>query len=122
MFRELHELGFSIISQPRTGRGGGVAFIFKLGLPTKRNRVQKFKSFEVCEAILNSNCDSVRFCLIYRPGVSSKNIAKYEDSKVTAFLNEFESYLNNVMTKHGRPILCGDFNFHLENKSDVRSQ
>ena len=33
IFREIHELGFSIISQPRMGRGGGIAFIFKLGLP-----------------------------------------------------------------------------------------
>ena len=72
IFREIHELGFSIISQPRMGRGGGTAIIFKLGLPIKQNRVQKFKSFEVCEANLNTNCESIRLCLIYRPNSIKK--------------------------------------------------
>ena len=58
----------------------------------------------------------------FRPGVSPKIKAKYEDSKVTVFLNEFETYLNKIMTKHGKSILCGDFNFHLEGKFDDKSQ
>ena len=66
-FREIDGFGFSIISQPRMGRGGGIAFIFKLGLPIKQNCVQKFESFEACEAILNTNCESICLRLIYRP-------------------------------------------------------
>ena len=34
------------------------------------------------------------------------------------FLEEFEKYLDNLLEKCGSPVICGDFNFHIEDPND----
>ena len=121
IFREIHEFGYDIFSQPRAGRGGGVGFICKIGFPVVHHKVKKFKSFEVSEVVLKDGNDCIRLSLIYRPGVSSKSQIKYEETKVQSFLLEFDCYLDELMNKHGKPLLCGDFNFHLEDAANTDS-
>ena len=33
-------------------------------------------------------------------------------------MEEFEEYLDNLVVKTGTPVVCGDFKFHIEDKSD----
>ena len=121
IFREIHELGYDIFGQPRAGRGGGVGFICKTGFPVIHHKVRKFISFEVSEVLLRNSIDCICWSLIYRPGVSSKSRKKHKETKLQSFLSEFECYLDELINKHGKPLLCGDFNFHLEDTSNTDS-
>ena len=104
---EIRDHGFNVISCPRRGRGGGVGFIYKNHIDLKRNNVPGFKSFEVVEGLLKGDGTTLRLCSIYRTGI------KYKE-----FFDEFSSYLDLLLEKHGVPILCGDFNFHVEKDDD----
>ena len=125
IFAEIHDHKFDIINAPRKGRGGGVALIFN---PTKvkpvKNNVKKFKSFEVMECILKGIDNIIRFCVIYRSTQKSskKEPEKYEETKFNSFIDEFENYLDEVINKSGVPILCGDFNFHVNVNNDNHAQ
>ena len=119
-FAEIHDLGYDVISAPRKGRGGGVAFLYNPNiLNPVRNDVKKYSSFEVIECIIKSANASIRLCVIYR---STRNKEKYEDTKVSKFMTDFEDYLDNLVTKSGSPIICGDFNFHVEDPYDASAQ
>ena len=62
IFAEIHEQHYDIISAPRKGRGGGVAFIFNPNIvKIKRNNVKKYKSFEALECVTSSSTKLVRF-------------------------------------------------------------
>ena len=117
-FAEIHDHGFDIFNAPRRGRGGGVAFIFN---PSRvsliRNNVNKYSSFEVLEAIIKTSTDSLRLSVIYRSTqITSKQ--KYQDTKLALFFEEFSDYLDTLATKSGRPLICGDFNFHIEDSTN----
>ena len=53
----------------------------------------------------------IRLCVIYRSTQTGK---KYQETKITKFMDEFNEYLDSVVNKVGSPIICGDFNFHVE--------
>ena len=107
---------FSIHSKPRAGRGGGLAFIFKPCLKLVRNNVYlQYKSFEVSEANIKNQHECLRICPIYKPGTGNSQCKDY--SKLSCFFEKFESYLDDISARDGKPILCGDFNFHLEDRS-----
>ena len=38
------------------------------------------------------------------------------------FYQEFSEYLQQILTKEGKPIICGDFNIHVENPDDQASK
>ena len=117
-FAEIHDFGFDVISAPRRGHGGGVAFVFnpKLVKPV-RNNTKTFKSFEVVECIIKT-CDGlIRLCVVYR-STQTKSKELYEDTKVTHFFEEFDQYLETLISKAGTPFICGDFNFHIEDKTN----
>ena len=79
-FAEIHDFGFDVISAPRKGRGGGVAFLYnpKMINPV-RNDVKKYSSFEVIECVIKSSQKLIRFCTVYR---STQTKDKYNDTKV----------------------------------------
>jgi hypothetical protein len=118
-FAEIHDFGYDVISAPRRGIGGGVAFVFnpKTVNPT-RNNVKGFKSFEVVECVMKTTDNLVRLCVVYR-STQTKNKLKYEETKLVTFFDEFEEYLDSVMNKSGAPMICGDFNFHVEDKNNA---
>ena len=67
IFAEIHDFGFDVISSPRRGKGGGVAFVFNpKRVSLKENFVKGFKSFEVFECIIKTNDKIIRICTIYR--------------------------------------------------------
>ena len=112
-FAEIHDLGFDIISAPRRGRGGGVAVIFNPKYVTVVKNNVKCSSFEAMECVLETSSGLFRFCIIYRTTQKAS-----DETRVSKFMVEFENYLDTVLKKNGTPILCGDFNLHVENESD----
>ena len=120
-FAEIHDHGFDILSAPRKGKGGGVAFIFNpMKLKPVRNNVSKFKSFEALECIVKGVDKLIRFCVIYRStqAATSKDPTKYNDTKVKKFIEDFEIYLDLLLEKTGVPVICGDFNFKVNDNKD----
>ena len=111
-FAEIRDFGFDIISAPRRGRGGGVGFLFnpKVISPV-RNDVTKYSSFEVLECVIKTAGEVIRLCVVYR---STQAKTKYDETKISKFMDDFDGYLDNVLLKTGSPIICGDFNFHVE--------
>ena len=115
-FAEIHDLGYDVMSSPRKGRGGGVAFLYDPKIITPiRNDVRKFLSFEALECVLKSDDRMLRFCVVYR-STQGKN---YAETKIIKFMEEFDEYLDGLVSKVGSPIICGDFNFHVEDGRDM---
>ena len=121
-FAEIREYGYSILSAPRKGRGGGVGFIFNSStIALKRNNVSSYKSFEVLEALIRTNEGLIRLSVVYRTTqVSSKQ--KYADTRLALFYQEFSDYLDEISTKVGKPIISGDFNLHVEDLNDCAAK
>ena len=118
IFAEIHDFGYDVISSPRKGKGGGVAFVFNPEkVSANGNLVKGFKSFEVFECIIKTTTKMMRICTIYRT-THTKCKTKYEETKVSVFLVEFEKYLDSLVEKCGTPLICGDFNFHIEDTDD----
>ena len=116
---EIKDYGWSILSDPRKHRsGGGIAMLYKNGITLKgNNKVTKYKSFQVMEALLMTDTEMVRLVNIYQPGYSKK--ARFTKC---VFLEEFEDYLKALSTKPGLPLIAGDFNFHMEKPDDHYSK
>ena len=121
-FAEIHDFGYELHSAPRKGVGGGVAFIFDPARITPlRNNVTKYSSFEVLECVIKTESQLIRLCVIYRSTqVTSKE--RYNLTKTTLFFEQFGQYLDTLQDKGGSPILCGDFNFHVEDPLDSVAQ
>ncbi|KAL5251958.1 hypothetical protein ACHWQZ_G014934 [Mnemiopsis leidyi] len=114
-FAEIHDMGFDVLSCPRKGRGGGIAFLFDpLVISPIRNDVKRYSSFEVLECVLKGDDNMLRLSVVYR-STQSKN---YDGTKVSKFMQEFDEYLDTLVGKSGSPIICGDFNFHVENNTN----
>ena len=92
----------------KTGKGGGVAILYKSSLMCKKQKVCKYKSFECIELMLTSGCDSIRLCVIYKPPVGSKHGISF-----TSFLDEFQQYMDGHATSSGKLLVVGDFNVHM---------
>lgn len=115
---EIHEMGFDILNQPRKGKGGGVGFIFNAKVvKLVRNNVAKYSSFEALEAVLTTSTDTLRLCVVYR-STQHKSRKKYLETRQAKFFEDFSDYLDCLSSKSGKPMICGDFNFHLENQTD----
>ena len=114
--QQIQDYGWNILSNPRKYRsGGGIAFLYRKWLKLKLNeKVVKYKSFQVMEALLETTLGSVRLINVYRPGYSKK--ARHTQCD---FLEEYEEYLSDLKDKSGCPIIAGDFNFHVEKPNDL---
>ena len=118
IFAEICEHGFDIFSCPRQGKGGGVAFVFNPSrVKPEENKVKKYTSFEVHECTLNVNGSLLRLSVVYRT-TQVKNKVSYDQTKTSVFFDQFGDYLDVILQKNGKPIICGDFNFHIEDTLD----
>ena len=52
--------------------------------------------------------------------MSSKSA--YQETKTPLFFDHFNEYLDALIQKCGKPIVMGDFNFHIEDKNDAAAQ
>ena len=114
--QEIRDYGWGIKSDPRKHRsGGGIAMLADTAnLKSKSNdKLKKYKSFQVMELVLETEEALLRLVNVYRPPYTKK--ARYTES---TFLEEFSSYLCDLAGKPGTPIICGDFNIHVERPED----
>ena len=117
---EIGELGYVLLHVLRSTRGGGVGIVYKpeLRVEVEQCRI-KHKSFEIIEAVvyLRPNRKLLIAC-IYRSGNVQLTKSSVED-----FFVEFEKYLVLLSKNdsHLIPIICGDFNFHLENENEINT-
>ena len=121
-FSEIHDFGYDLYSAPRKGIGGGVAFVFNPArVKPTRNNVSKYSSFEALECVVKTTTQLIRLCVIYRSTkVTTKD--RYNLTKTSLFFEQFGEYLDTLQLKGGSPILCGDFNFHVEDALDSVAQ
>ena len=101
--------------KPRAGKsGGGVAVLIKANIRVKQIQPKLYRSFEYLILILKFRSQSVRLLIVYRPPNSA--YSKYAD-----FENDFTDLLSVVAVKPEELLVLGDFNIHLDNKSDAGS-
>ena len=74
-------------------------------------------SFECLNCIATVKNKSVIIGIIYRPPPTNAN-----GFSNTAFFNEWEDYLNDLMLLKHEILLTGDINFHLDCKTSSRYQ
>lgn len=99
---------FSIISNPRTtGRGGGIAFIFRSHLNISKFTVPNFSSFESLCIKLSISSKSYTFLSIYRSPNSKEPFSE--------FLTDFHTLTDHLNTFPSELIISGDFNIHVDN-------
>ena len=104
--------GYNIISAPRGSRGGGTVITHHQSLKLSRTYIGPAKtSFEVLECTINSP-SAIRLCIIYRPP---------NQTNVTTFLDEISDYLSNVSLSSGQLLVLGNFNLHVDDCSNSRS-
>lgn len=86
-----------------SGRGGGLAAVYKKCYKCIQLPVNNFTSFEV---LLFKFCstDPVLCAVIYRPPKPNPR-----------FLSEFSEFLPSIIMSHNRIVITGDFNIHFNN-------
>ena len=115
ILKEINDLGWNIMSNPRKHRsGGGIAILFRPDILLKNNdKLKKYKSYQVMEVLLSCDIGMVRLVNVYRPPYSKK--ARFTES---FFLEEFDEYLSDLALKPGIPLIAGDFNIHVEKPTE----
>ena len=110
--------GYNIRHVPRTsGRGGGVAFIYRDHLTIRQDINQpSSSSYESMTVTVNISSLSFCFIILYRvPPSCSNKIRK------CAFMSEFADLLECVATQPGKLVILGDFNVHWDVRSNPES-
>lgn len=114
---ELVPNGYSFNHLPRLdGRGGGVGLMFKKSLDVKFSTVPSYNSFEVINAEIKLAGKSLNLYVIYRPPPSSVNRLT-----VDGFMDEFSSLLEASVVDPRPLLITGDFNFHVDDESDLEA-
>ena len=112
---ELVPSGYSFGHSARhDSRGGGVGLMFKKSLNVKFPVAESYNSFEMVNAEIKLAGKSINLYVIYRPPPSSENRVSCE-----SFLDEFGTLLENSVIDPRPLLITGDFNFHVDNKSEV---
>ena len=108
IIQELLPRGFKIVHQERTsGRGGGIAVVYRETLKLKRVQQTNYDSFEYIECCIHTSA-MIRLCVVYRPPGRSG---------VVKFCDDFNDYASQTLSSLGLPLIVGDFNYHV-NKCD----
>ncbi|XP_039608793.1 uncharacterized protein LOC120528703 [Polypterus senegalus] len=98
--------GFVYTCQPReSGRGGGLAVIYRENWKVSPLSVPVFSSFESVVCQLSGPVPTV-IAVIYRPPKST-----------SVFISDFTDLLTHLATVSPNIILLGDFNIHMDNSN-----
>ena len=102
-------MSYSLLHVPRlSGRGGGIALIYSLAISNIKlvTGDLEMSSFELMEVCFGCHQQTFRLALIYRPGHSGTD---------HAFMEEFGLFLDVFLAKPGKLMVCGDFNYWVDN-------
>ena len=112
---EMTPPGYSLLHCPRlTGRGGGVAILYRQHLKVRQCKLRSFTTFDNIEVCLAVGKRTVRLSVLYRPPPSQKNRLTVVD-----FLAEFTDFLSDDSLPAENTILVGDLNFHMDKPDDT---
>lgn len=102
VFGELVPSNFNVLSSPReTGRGGGLASVFKDSFMCTHLNIDRFSSFEL--QVFEIQMLNPVFCaVLYRPPRPNKD-----------FISELSSFLGDVVLNYDKALVLGDFNIHV---------
>ncbi|XP_049891926.1 uncharacterized protein LOC126384729 isoform X1 [Epinephelus moara] len=99
---ELLPPGCLFLSSPRlTGRGGGLASVFKSSFQCQQSLPGSFSSFELQTFVLNLT-SPILCALVYRPPHLNKD-----------FIQDFGDFLAETTLRYDRVLIVGDFNIHV---------
>ncbi|CAB3986805.1 AP-2 complex subunit alpha [Paramuricea clavata] len=105
--------GYKLCDHPRPDRTGGTAIVFRDTLCTTKLPADVLNSFENSEWKIVSGTFRVHFVVIYRPPYSTNHPVI-----VNAFIVEFSQYLETIIMSTDPRIITGDFNIHVNSKTD----
>ena len=113
--KELSFSGYKLFNMPHLGGGGhsgGVAIIHKDGLSaqTVATTGVGYTTFEHCDVQFTNHSGLLNIIVVYHPPPTKKN-----GHTVGAFLDEFQSLLEERISSPGRLVTLGDLNFHVDN-------
>ena len=98
---------YSLLHAPRlSGRGGGIAVLYRSFLRLTSVPIPTFNSFEALCTRLTISSTSFTILTIYRPFTSS-----------SLFIDEFSTLLEDLISSPSELIILGDFNFHVDQPS-----
>ena len=115
---ELRQDGYSLDDVPRLDRkGGGIALLHRENLKVSRNPTSNsFQSFEYAEWKVSFRNFVFLVVGVYRPPYSEKHPVTQ-----TMFITEFSDQLENLSLTPDPIVILGDFNLHLDDKTDYYS-
>lgn len=101
-FSELLPPRCGFLSSPRvTGRGGGLASVFKCTFQCRKILFDSCSSFEL--QLFELNCPVIVLCaVVYRPPKFNKD-----------FIQDFADFVAGIALKYDRFLIVGDFNIHV---------
>lgn len=85
-----------------TGRGGGVALVFKSFFQCRLIPSVTYTSFELQTFELQLSPFSIMFAIVYRPPKCNKD-----------FISDFADFLSGATVKYDHFLISGDFNIHV---------
>ena len=105
---------FSIAHVPRASavgtQGGGVALIYTKAISSMRHvtRNSAVSSYELMEVVFTCHQQTTHIFIVYRPGHPGTD---------RAFMEEFGSFLDSLLEVGGKIVICGDFNYWIDDPS-----
>lgn len=98
---------YSFLHVPRLSAiGGGVGLMYSRSLSQlKMKPTTNVASFELLEVSLGHHCQRFEIAIVYRPGHAGTD---------RAFMDEFSTFLESILSRNEKIILCGDFNYWLD--------
>ena len=110
---------YTVCHLPRsTRRGGGPAVIARGGLHVLRNKSCVLSSFEHFDLTITSGDKVSRLVTVYRPPPSKKNGFTVE----RFFFSEFSALSEELTVTSYQFLLCGDFNFHVDDNLNANTK
>ena len=100
---------YSLFHVPRlSGMGGGIALIYSVAISNIKPVSSDIEasSFELMEVCFSWHQQTFKLALVYRPGHSGTD---------RAFMEEFGFFLESLLARPEKLIICGDFNYWVDN-------
>ena len=105
VLNEFSPPGYSFIGECRSSkRGGGVRLLYKLAYKFRKTITTRCDTFEHLGIKSTQTSRPVRVVIIYRPLTTS----------IQSFLDEFATFVNEIVVTRQDILIVGDFNLHCE--------
>ena len=105
VLNEITPPGYSFIAECRSSKsGGGVGVLYKSAYKFRKTTTKRYDIFEHLDIKSTQTSRPVRVVIIYRPPTTS----------IQSFLDEFATYVTEIVVTRQDILIGGDFNLHSE--------